>query len=207
MGLPDKRSLRAQALATRDLRMAAHGARVNSGVVAALRSSALYQRARVVAAYLAFRSEVDLSELLTDSGKRFVLPRTQSTPDRHLTLHDATAALTSAGGSTSKAEAWERHAFGQSEPPTDAPLVRPGEVDLFLVPGLAFDTSGARLGYGLGYYDRLLPLARADALLVGVTLDALLLAELPHEEHDVRMDYLVTETGVREALKVSSHEG
>ena len=67
-----------------------------------------------------------------------------------------------------------------------------------LVPGLCFDERGTRLGYGLGYYDRLLPLLRSDALIVGVTADALVVPELPKAPFDVPMTHLVTESGVRQ---------
>ena len=75
-------------------------------------------------------------------------------------------------------------------------LVSPGTLDLIVVPGLAFDRSGGRLGYGKGYYDRLLAEARPDALRVGLCFDCQLIDEVPSAAHDQRMDYLVTETGV-----------
>lgn len=54
------------------------------------------------------------------------------------------------------------------EPGADAPAAAPGEIDLFLVPGLAFDAAGGRIGYGGGWFDRLLAGARADAEVVGM---------------------------------------
>ena len=66
-------------------------------------------------------------------------------------------------------------------------------IDLLLVPGVAFDQSGHRLGYGKGYYDRLLPDRPAGCRLVGLCFEFQLLSTLPAEGHDVRMDLLVTE--------------
>ncbi len=196
-----KRACRAWAAETRDWEMETFGPDLNAAVVAAVRSSSLFRRARVVASYAAFGSEIDLSELVGEEGKRFVFPRTHSRPEPRLTLHEAPAP------DSEGHPAWERHRFGQLEPGVAQPLVAPHEVDLFLVPGLAFDPSGTRLGYGKGFYDRLLPLARPGAALVGITIDALVLPELPRLAHDVRVGYLATESGLRETLRVSSHDG
>ena len=70
-----------------------------------------------------------------------------------------------------------------------------------LVPGSHPDRTarrGHRLGYGKGYFDRLLPTLRPDAQRVGVTFAALLVAALPATDHDVPMTHLATEEGVRE---------
>lgn len=196
-----KRALRDWARETRAWEMSRAGPAINAGVVAAVRSCAAYQGARVVAAYLAFGDEVDLGGLLAEDDKRFVLPRAHRLPEPHLTLHEVTRAELADPTSLT------RHRFGLFEPAPSAPRIEASAVDLFLVPGLAFDATGVRLGYGLGYYDRLLPRARPGAVVAGVTLDALVLPELPHRPHDARVRYLVTETGWREALRVSSQLG
>ena len=81
--------------------------------------------------------------------------------------------------------------FGIRQPTISSPEVDPAEVNLVIVPGLAFDPSGHRIGYGGGYYDRLLPRA-SSALCVGYAFENQLLGELPHDEHDVLMDAIVT---------------
>ena len=65
-----------------------------------------------------------------------------------------------------------------------------------IVPGLGFDQKGKRLGRGKGFYDRFLS-EQKQVLKVGVSLEALVVKELPTEEHDVDMDYLVTDKRVR----------
>jgi 5-formyltetrahydrofolate cyclo-ligase len=71
------------------------------------------------------------------------------------------------------------------------------QVDLVLVPALAFDARGYRLGYGKGFYDRLLPqLARAER--VGLAFELSLLPQLPNEDHDVAVHRVVTEKRVIE---------
>lgn len=69
-----------------------------------------------------------------------------------------------------------------------------GEIDLILVPGMAFDPAGVRLGRGGGWYDRLLPLYRAAR--VGLCFDLQLVDRLPHRGHDIRMDWIVSETKI-----------
>jgi 5-formyltetrahydrofolate cyclo-ligase len=66
-------------------------------------------------------------------------------------------------------------------------------LDLLLVPGVAFDMAGHRLGYGKGFYDRILHRRAAHALLVGLCFEQQLIRALPVETHDVRMDMIITE--------------
>lgn len=87
----------------------------------------------------------------------------------------------------------ERHHLGFEQPRSDTAVVAPESIDVHLVPGLAFDAAGNRLGHGVGYYDQLLAAVRPDAVLVGVTLQRRLVTAVPHEPHDVRMDVVVTQ--------------
>jgi len=88
--------------------------------------------------------------------------------------------------------------FGIAEPAPDRPPVRPQHA---LVPLLAFDDEGYRLGYGGGFYDRTLAMLRADGtgplLAIGVGLEAQRRPALPRERFDERLDWLVTEEAVR----------
>jgi hypothetical protein len=88
-----------------------------------------------------------------------------------------------------------RHPFF-SQPVAGTPEVDPASVDVVLVPGLAFDLSGVRLGRGRGHYDRLLAAVRPDALVVGVSPAAVVVGALPREAHDRLMTHLATEQGV-----------
>lgn len=88
--------------------------------------------------------------------------------------------------------------FGLLEPPHDLAaradrVVRPGSVDVMLVPGVAFDRRGGRLGHGRGYYDRLLEEAGAGPLRVGLAFSCQLVEEVPMVSGDERMDLIVTE--------------
>ena len=126
--------------------------------------------------YLAFRNEPDLS-LLFDllPNAHWIVPRIEG---QWLMLHPYDPAHL------------VRHRFGMLEPAADLPVIDPVEIDVVLVPGVAFDRRGGRLGFGAGYYDRFL--LTTLALRVGVTYDECLADALPCGEHDQRMDWVVT---------------
>ncbi len=74
--------------------------------------------------------------------------------------------------------------------------VAPQSIDLAIIPGVAFDNRGGRLGYGAGYYDRLLAELRSDCSKVGVGYACQVIEAVPCDSHDVRMDAIVTEVGI-----------
>ncbi len=78
---------------------------------------------------------------------------------------------------------------GILEPGAETPVVSPGEIDLILVPGMAFDPTGGRLGRGKGYYDRFL----GNGKTIGVCYQSALLPQVPMEAHDRRVDAIVTD--------------
>ena len=86
-------------------------------------------------------------------------------------------------------------AFGVPEPiPKFREWVEPEALDLVLVPGVAFDRKGGRLGFGKGYYDRFL--SKTSALRMGVAFSAQVIPDVPTEPHDVPMHTLLTENGI-----------
>lgn len=81
---------------------------------------------------------------------------------------------------------------GILEPKTSLERIDIQDIDCFLIPGLAFDRQGYRLGYGRGFYDRTLELSAERALKVGISYDELVVTSLPHQPHDIRMDTILT---------------
>jgi 5-formyltetrahydrofolate cyclo-ligase len=155
-------------------------------IVARLRDEPCFMQARTVAAFVAIRGEVDLASLVMlarDAGKTVLLPRVDDEGDALvLHVHAADAPLAPSR-------------FGVPEPQPDAPIVPPHAVDLVLVPGLVFDERGHRLGYGAGYYDKLLP-TLTRAVSVGVAFDFQLVPELPDTPGDVPVARIVTDARV-----------
>ena len=88
---------------------------------------------------------------------------------------------------------WRKAAHGILEPVRAVP-VDPAELRVVVVPGVAFDARGGRLGHGGGHFDRLL--AQGDALRVGLCFENRLLAEVPMEAHDIRMEVVITDKRV-----------
>jgi 5-formyltetrahydrofolate cyclo-ligase len=82
--------------------------------------------------------------------------------------------------------------FGILEP-KGSEAISPGLLDVLVVPGVAFDLAGYRLGYGKGFYDRFLHFSTRPGVLVGLCFESQIITALPRETHDVRMDMLVTE--------------
>lgn len=142
-----------------------------------------------IAAYLAMGSEVDVAPLFDAlPGWRWVLVRVED--DLSVTFRDRDLPR-------------EVHPLGMSQPIESGEPVAQNQIDVYLVPGVAFDVTGARLGRGGGFYDRILAARRPDAAVVGVSVDARTVARVPREAHDQTVQFLATESGVRECLPTS----
>jgi 5-formyltetrahydrofolate cyclo-ligase len=76
--------------------------------------------------------------------------------------------------------------------PAEKDIVQPEDVGVWLIPGLAFTRDGKRLGYGGGWYDRLLSEAAQKSLKIGITHDFQIVDDIPSEPHDIRIDGVVT---------------
>jgi 5-formyltetrahydrofolate cyclo-ligase len=140
-----------------------------------------------VALYLSTTHEIPtryIAQSIWESKREVVVPYWSSTKESYqLTLMKPKAKLISGK-------------MGIREPQERIP-VTPEEVDAFILPGLAFDAQGGRLGYGAGIYDKILTQARKSVPKIAICYDWQVLEEsLPLEAHDIRMDWLVTEKRV-----------
>jgi 5-formyltetrahydrofolate cyclo-ligase len=88
--------------------------------------------------------------------------------------------------------------------PSAIPPVDPTSIDVVVVPGLAFTPAGERLGQGGGWYDRVLAQLRDDALTVGVCFEVQIVDAVPSEPHDVVLDVVISESGVRGGADVGA---
>ncbi len=139
--------------------------------------SAAYQSAEAVYGYLPFNQEPAITPLLLQvlaDGKRLALPRCDGAGMRFIRVTDLSRI---------------RHtAFGVPEPMDDGPVAQEPAA-LVLVPGLAFDSGGFRIGYGGGYYDRFLT-AEPNHPTIALCYDFQLLDHLEPEPHDVPVDVI-----------------
>jgi 5-formyltetrahydrofolate cyclo-ligase len=175
---PDKPELRRQYCTLRECLPTEEVAAASTALCRRLAAWPVLRQAQNVLTYLAFRNEPDLG-LLFDllPHVRWAIPRIEG---QRLVLHAYDPARL------------VRHRFGMLEPAPDLPVIEPSTLDVILVPGVAFDRLGGRLGFGGGYYDRFLP--TTPALRVAVAYDECLCDALPCREHDQRMDWVVTPT-------------
>ncbi len=145
----------------------------------------LWRAAGTVLLYHALPDEVDTASLLSNAllmGKRVLLPRVVG-DELELRIYTP--------------DTLQQGAFGIMEPMGEVfpPSAYPA-IDLAIVPGVAFDRHASRLGRGKGYYDRLLPLL-PNAYKIGLCFSFQLLDYVPCEEHDIRMNEVVEESGKR----------
>lgn len=148
-----------------------------------LQASSLFVEAQTVLAYFSFRQEPDLNSLFAIS-KTWGFPRcVEKRLDWHVWSSQAAFPL-------------QVGAYGIPEPHPDAPTLEPEQVDLILVPAIACDRQGYRLGYGGGFYDRLLSQpAWARKPTVGIVFDFARLPSLPQDSWDQPLQAVCTEAG------------
>lgn len=159
-------------------------------IIAHLQAFPPFQEAIWVYGYLPLPGEIDLTPLLSDASTqhRWALPRLGH-PD--LGEPDALNFHTYQNG-----DPLHKHRFGMPEPSPKAP--RPPHPEIILLPGLAYDPQGYRLGYGKGYYDRFLDTfpSQNRPLCVGLIPEALILPSLPTDPWDRPVDALISEVRI-----------
>ena len=186
--MPEKAQLRREMLARRDALPEAEKERIAAALTEQLLALPEYAAARSVLATMAIGSEWPTRAFLDRAradGKVVVLPRL-TPPPRHLELH-AVSDL-------------DRHlipgVWDIPEPdPARCPRHDIADVQFALVPALAIDPRGYRLGYGAGYFDRLLAGRAPGTFCVTALPVAFHIDRLPHEAHDIPVDLVIGEAG------------
>ncbi len=146
--------------------------------------------------FLSFRSEVDTVPMIRRAmaeGKRVCLPYTYTDSKKMVASHilDFEGDL-------------EPGNYDIMEPrPDSIRPVPPEEIDVIIMPGVAFDENGRRLGYGGGYYDRFLDRCQPDCLRVAPCFDLQIIDEVPCADHDHRIHMIITE----ERVIACDHQG
>lgn len=153
----------------------------SSSLLEKLESHPLFRSAQTLFLYYSLSDEVQTHEFIRkwNQEKRIVLP-VVSGDNLELRYFTDTQSL-------------KKGCFGIGEP-TDGQLAKENEIDLALIPGVAFDRLGNRLGRGKGYYDRTLK-RLGHAYRIGICFDFQIQEKVPTEENDCRMDEVWTENG------------
>ena len=180
-----KAALRQAILARRDAADASSRSRDSQTITQKLCALPAYRAANVVAAYASFGSEPDTSEFLARvlaDGKQLLLPRINRA-QRALELRHVTDL-----GADLVPGVW-----GIREPVERCSILSVGHVEFILVPGVAFTKSGARLGYGGGFYDRLLVSLVPRAARIACAFELQLVDQVPEAAQDQRVGQVITE--------------
>ena len=140
-----KKSLRKQVLQELKALSKEEKQNINDWLTDQLLQHPFYKEAKTIATYLSFPHEFQTARLINQAqkdGKNILIPKTYPHGKMDLVLYEP--------------EKLEKNSFGLLEPQGEATILEPSQIDLIHVPGVAFNTSGYRVGYGGGYYDRYL---------------------------------------------------
>jgi len=186
-----KETLRTESLASRQALSEITLASKSNAIAYRVIGESWFKEAETIGLYSAHKGEVDPAYIFEECftrGKVAAYPRVD---EDGLVFHEV-----------DDLDDLEPGAFGIMEPVAPGTgngaenTVHPKDFDIVFVPGIAFDGSGNRIGFGHGYYDKFLPHMRNDALIVGLAFACQMASDIPHAEHDVPMNKTVTEEAV-----------
>jgi 5-formyltetrahydrofolate cyclo-ligase len=183
----EKKKLRDAVLALRDAMPPAARAAASIAILQRVVALPEYMNAKVVLTYMGFGTEIETQwflERIVADGKIAVLPRVDRA-SQSLILHSASGV---AELMTSK--------WGIREPSNDAPVMPIANVDFVLMPGVAFDRTGNRLGYGRGYYDKLIAAANPALTRVAAGYGCQIVDRVPVDSHDQKVQRIITENEI-----------
>lgn len=151
-----------------------------------LKSFKAYKRANSVMLYISFRNEIKTRDIINDllsKGKRVFIP---------VTINDTKELIVSE--LLNYEEDLQVGNFGVLEPKSEALRpTDPNQLDLVLVPGVAFDERGYRIGFGAGYYDRFLPKLREGAITIALAHEIQMVDKIENDQYDIPVDYVLTD--------------
>jgi len=179
-----KNSLRQEVLAKRDAISQATRQAYTVDLLVNISSLPEWKKANTVLLYLGIKTEFDptpLVEAALSMEKMVVLPRILKAENRLEIRQIQSLDQDLVSG-----------VWGLREPdPSSCPEIEPAKLDFVLVPGVAFDLQGNRMGYGAGFYDRLLSDQRLVAPRISAFFSEQLVDQVPHEAHDLPVDIMV----------------
>jgi 5-formyltetrahydrofolate cyclo-ligase len=153
-------------------------------------------RSETIALYSSLADEVDTTAILSELlrlQKTVVLPKVVGKSLEFRIVKNIDNDLSNIGS------------FGIDEPADTCPLIPIDSIDLFIIPGIAFDRFGGRIGFGGGYYDRVLHQKRSDAISLAIAYEFQVVHAVSIEEHDKSVDMIVTEQEVYHPFRSLIH--
>lgn len=181
-----KSQLREWCLTRRAALTAVERRQMNAAIAKYVCAMPAFQDSQTVMLYMALPQEVQTAAILAESrrqGKRVTVPVVKP------------SGLVAAELPADQLQ-FQPGPFGIPEPAVSTAAIPPENIDCVMVPGIAFDRRGTRLGFGKGYYDRFLCRLPATTHVCGLAFSLQIVEHVPNLPHDVRMQSLVTEQGI-----------
>lgn len=183
----DKKSIRKNIISKRDSLEYEEKKQFDKRIKDILKASNFYKEAKNIFIYVGFGSEINTADYINEflkEGKKIFVPRI----DIGKKVMDAV--------SINSLQELKANKFGILEPDKDNEVIDKNELDLIIVPGVAFDCNGGRVGYGGGYYDKYMKDIDGDICRVAICYNFQLLEYLPIEDHDIKVHKIITEDGI-----------
>lgn len=186
--LQEKKLIRQAVLEKRGCLTPLEAAQKSEAICRAVVATRAFVSARFIMAYIDARNEVQTEGIIRQAwaeGKRVAVP--VCIPQTHMLL---VSELTSFGE-------LRDGFYGIKEPMEQCVRpVSPEQLDLIIVPAVAYDRRGYRIGYGGGYYDRFLSSLDKDIVTIGIAFDIQIVGEVPVQPFDIPVDMVITESGI-----------
>lgn len=146
-------------------------------------NSDYYKLSKVIFVFVSYNDELDTHRLIKhalENNKRIVVPKVISKNGHMIVIE------------INSFDDLEPGNYGILEPKNHCKEISSSNIDLALIPGLAFDLNGGRMGYGGGYYDRFLKTLSANCPKIGICYNFQIIKQVPMSEHDIKIDGLIT---------------
>lgn len=182
-----KKDIRKVMTEKRDKISVSEKAHYDQSIFEKLKCSSFYENSKTVFIYVSFRSEVDTIRIINDllsNGKTVCVPKVNRDKKEMEAYR------------INSIEDLQKGYFGILEPRASCKKVENTDIDLVLMPGLAFDRTGGRVGYGGGFYDRFLKTVNPGTLKIALAYHFQVLDEVPMEPCDIKIDGILTDDGL-----------
>jgi 5-formyltetrahydrofolate cyclo-ligase len=184
----DKKALRKEILEKRNNLNLLEKEEMDKKILNRFYESKYYKEAKKIFIYICYDSEINTKKIINKAlkdNKKIYVPRTEF-KTRHMDAVEITAL-----------DNLIESRYGILEPSKEKPHIDPNELDLIVVPGVAFDRNGGRVGYGAGFYDRYFKKINNENLekiiKLALAYELQMLDKVPMNEQDVPIDYIITE--------------
>ena len=186
----NKKEIRREIITKRDL--IKNKSDLDEKIEEKLRNNEIYKNSKNIFIYLGFGSEINTIKYVEDflnEGKKIIIPYTDM---KNKVMY---------GIEINTLDGLKKNKFGILEPTDGSEIFNKEDIDLIIMPGVAFDRSGNRVGYGGGYYDKFLSEINSDIPTIALAYDVQILEEVPSEQHDIKVGMVITEKETIKCLK------